>query len=242
MFILNESHKNEKKRKINFFKLLEENPYKYHKKKNYFPPILNNNKITNNENHNSELLFCQNENDKILKSFHDFMKSKSQVIDKNRINYLNFLEKEKERKLNKINNTICFKNKKKINTFKISESQSSIDNYINISKYTKNFGSDVTNPNYYDNITKRLNMKKNKEVMNYNIYVNKTKDNSNYHFRNNFFLRKKLPLPPGKVNNLRYYFLGESKLLRNPIVNPGNICSTPLYTNFNRRKSELSPS
>lgn len=241
MYFPNESYNNDKKRAINFIKLLEQNPYKYHKKKIYFPPILNNSKQIDNENNNSGLLFCQNENDKILKSFHNFIKSKSQILDENRMNYLNFLEKEKERKSYKTNNTINYNKTKNIFPLKISESQSNFDNYKYTPKYLKNNGSDVTNPNYFDNIAKKLKMKKNLEFMNYNRNINKIKNNSNYHYMNsNFPLRKNIPFSPGKINNLRYYFLGESKLQRNPIVNPGNICSTPLYNNFNRKKSEFS--
>ena len=49
--------------------------------------------------------------EKIMKSYHNFMKSKSLILDKNRLNYLKFLEKEKDRKKYTIVN---FRNKFKI--------------------------------------------------------------------------------------------------------------------------------
>ena len=78
------------------------------------------------------------------------------------------------------------------------------------------------------------------EILNYNNNAYKSKYNPNIIYRNNFSLRKNLPLPPGKINSPRFYFLGESKLDRNPIVNPGNRCSSPVYNNFNKRKSEFT--
>ena len=75
--------------------------------------------------------------------------------------------------------------------------------------------------------------------MNYNIHAYKLKAYPNIKSRNNFFLKKNLPLSPGKIKNPRYYLLGESKLTRNLIVNPGNRCISPSYNNFNRRKSEI---
>ena len=85
-------------------------------------------------------------------------------------------------------------------------------------------------------------MKKNIEILNYNTNAYKSKFHSNIIYRNNFSLKKNLPIPPGKINNPRFYFLGESKLDRNPIVNPGNRCLSPAYSNFNRKKSEFAPS
>ena len=84
-------------------------------------------------------------------------------------------------------------------------------------------------------------MKKNIEILNYNTKVYESKYISNIH-RNSFSLNKNFPLSPGKINNPWYYSLGESKLGRNPIVNPGNICLSPTFTNYNKRKSEFTPS
>ena len=251
MFFLNERRNDDTKRSFNFCKLLKENPFKYHKRKNnLFLYEINSNDNNISENNNSELLFCQKENDKIIKSFHNFMKSRSQILDKNKRNYLNFLAKEKERKSNNNNiNTNQFQDFKKYkplnNCLNLSNGNNfSNDRNINYHsfspKYHKNIGSDVTNPNYFDNIAKKLIMQKNMEILNYNNNAYKSKYNSNIIYRNNFSLRKNLPLPPGKINNPRFYFLGESKLDRNPIVNPGNRCSSPVYNNFNKRKSEFS--
>ena len=146
------------KRTKNFFKLLKENPFKFHKRKIYNLSNDNNANNSDNKNINSELLFFHRENDKIIKSFHNFMKSKSIIIDKNKKNYLNFLEKEKERKNNK--NIINHKNKTNINPLKLYGEQLNTINYSLSPRYIKNTGSDVTNPNYFDNIAKKLIMKK----------------------------------------------------------------------------------
>ena len=244
MFFLNESKNNDSRRTINFYKKLKENPFKFHKKKNYF--FWNTIDVKNSQNNNSELLFCQKENDKIIKSYRNIMKNKSRILDKNQMNYLNYLAKEKERKFF-TNNKNKFKNVKNFNPsnyFKIQpiNDNSSVNNNIKSfsfsPKYLKSNGSDVTNPNYFDNIAKKLIMKKNAEILNYNTNAFKLKYNSNIH-RNNYFLKKNLPLPPGKINNPRYYLLGESKLERNPIVNPGNRCNSPDNNNFKRKKSEF---
>ena len=226
------------KRTKNFYKLLKENPFKFHKRKLYDLSNDNDAKNSDNKNINSELLFCQRENDKIIKSFHNFMKSKSQILDKNKKNYLSFLEKEKERKNKK--SIINYKNKTNLYSLKLTEKQfNTINNYSFSSKYIKSSGSDVTNPNYFDIIAKKLIMRKNIDIMNYNMQAYKLKVHPNYKKINNFCLKKNLPLSPGKVNNPRYYILGESKLSRNPIVNPGNGCISPNYINFNRKKSEI---
>lgn len=248
MFLLNERKKNERKRTINFYKSLALNPFKFHRK-NHFLINSNDSKDPSLDTNNSELLFCQKENDKIMKSYHNFMKSKSLILDKNILNYLKFLEKEKDRKKYTIVNfRNKFKNRAVFNPLKLSLNKASDINYNNNSiintssfspKYLKNNGSDITNPNYFDNITKKLILKKNSEILKYNINAYKSKYNKNFHCKNNFSLRKNLPLAPGKVNNPRYYFLGESKLIRNPIVNPGN--RSPTYNSFNKRKSYLSP-
>ena len=238
MYFLNQSHNIDMKRTKNFFKLLKENPFKFHKKKLYDLSNDNNAKNSDNNTINSELLFCQRENDKIIKSFHNFMKSKSQILDKNKKNYLSFLEKEKERKNKK--SILNYKNKTNFYSLKLTENQFNTINNCSFSpKYIKNSGSDITNPNYFDNIAKKLIMRKNIDIMNYNIQAHKLKVHPNYKKINNFCLKKNIPLSPGKINNPRYYFLGESKLTRNPIVNPGNRCISPNYINYNRKKSEI---
>ena len=238
MFYLNESRNNDAKRTLNFYKLLKENPFKYHKKKNYFlsPSECNVNNKNNGDN-NSELSLFYKENERIVKSFHSIMKSKSTIMDKNKRNYLNFLEKEKEKKYN---NHININKSQDINYKHNYKIDTNLINSFSISpKYNKNI-SDVTNPNYFDNIAKKLIMKKNFEIMSYNNNDYKSKYNINSSINKNYFLNKNrnIPLAPGKINNPRYYFLGESKLDRNIIVNPGNRCLSPVY-NFNKKKSEF---
>ena len=188
MYFLNQSHNNDMKRTKNFFKLLKENPFKFHKRKIYNLSNDNNANNSDNKNINSELLFFHRENDKIIKSFHNFMKSKSIIIDKNKKNYLNFLEKEKERKNNKT--IINHKNKTNINPLKLYGEQLNTINYSLSPRYIKNTGSDVTNPNYFDNIAKKLIMKKNIDIMNYNIHAYKLKAYPN--------IKKQKQSPPKK--------------------------------------------
>ena len=123
------------------------------------------------------------------------MKSRSQILDKNKQNYLNFIEREKERKSNNnIINTNQFQDFKKYkplnNCLNLSNDNYTNDrsiNYYSISpKQRKNVGSDVTNPNYFDDIAKKLIMQKNMEILNYNNNANKSKYNSNIIYRNNF--------------------------------------------------------
>ena len=245
MINLTENINSQNQRTINYFKLFEKNPFKYHKKKNNF--FLNSNENTNSNtiNNNSELLFFQKENDKIVKNFHNFIKSKSQIIDKNKLNYIDFLLKEKERK-SLFNNSNRLNNLKNLNYLKLSSDKINNNNYINdinhnnnnypyshSPKYAKNGGSDITNPNYFDNIAKKLIMKKNKEIVDYNFHIKNSIRN-----KNSFSFHRNLPLSPGKINNPRYYYLGESQLIRNPIVHPGNRYLSPINT-FNRKKSEF---
>ena len=240
MFFLNESKNNDAKRTFNFYKLLKENPFKYHKKKNNFLSTNEadaSNKNSRNINNDSDLLLFHKENDRIVKSFHSIIKSKSTIMDKNKRNYLNFLAKDKEKKYNehiKINKSqdISYKPNYKIDT-------DNINSFSVSPKYKKNV-SDVTNPNYFDNIAKKLIMRKNFEILSYNNNNNyKPKFNANSNFKKNYFLNGNIPLEPGKIKNPRYYFLGESKLDRNIIVNPGNRCLSPIY-NFHRKKSEFA--
>jgi hypothetical protein len=63
MFFLNERKNNERKKTINFYKSLALNPFKFHRK-NHFLINSNDSKDPSLDTNNSELLFCQKENDK----------------------------------------------------------------------------------------------------------------------------------------------------------------------------------
>jgi len=102
-------------------------------------------------------------------------------------------------------------------------------------KYGRYKRSDITNPNYFDNILKTLILKKNTNILNYNKNIKRK-----YPKRNYLSFDNELPLPPGRINNLKYYNLGESKLKSNPIVNPGNHFFSPYFIeNYNKKKSEF---
>ena len=80
-------------------------------------------------------------------------------------------------------------------------------------------GSDITNPFFYDHIAKEI-FKKNIETMDYNIKESENKYNKNKKISK--YSDDKLPLAPGKINNPKYYNLGESVLDKNPILNKGD--------------------
>ena len=85
---------------------IEKDPFAYHKKKNssfifkkhYIVPQ-NNLDLNKNQNTiNEEMLFFQNENDKYLNSFNNFMQKKSSMIEENAENYLNYISQNKNLK------------------------------------------------------------------------------------------------------------------------------------------------
>ena len=233
-----------------FKNLFENNPYRYHKKKNCFSSGYNDSE-SNGKNSNQELLLFQKENERNINLFHNFIKCRSQFIEKNKNNYLNFIKNEKEKK-NKINNIRTLNNSKSLSLslFSIDQKNDSNinSNYYNdysrninkfsyrLPKYGKHKRSDITNPNHFDNIMKTLLLKKNINILNYNNNNYKRK----YPKRNYLSFDDELPLPPGRINNLKYYNLGESKLKSNPIVSPGNHFFSPYFIeNYNKKKSEL---
>ena len=246
---LRENENSLRKRTILYRNILEKNPYQYHKKKNYY--------LSNNDpgvqNTNQELLFFQKENEKNMNLFHKFIKCKSQLIENNKINYLTFLA-NKGHKMSAINNNEANINHSQIsisqsndfhNSFNSENNSKEYSPNINIysyhsPRYGKNKGSDITNPNYFDDIAKKLIIKRNKDILNYNYKAYKQKYDSSCQERNCFSFDKQLPLPPGRINNLKYYILGESRLKSNPIVSPGNRCISPFFnSNHNKRKSEF---
>ena len=100
-------------------------------------------------------------------------------------------------------------------------------------------GTDITDHNYYDRISRQLILQMNKNYMDYNQNIlNKRyspiSPNKMLYVRNN-----NLALPPGHISNPKYYNLGESRLKSNPIVNPGN--RAPIFNNYHnhRLKSEF---
>lgn len=216
---------------------------------------------------NQELLLFQNENDKYINSFNKFMKQKSSKIEENTENYLNYLSQE--RMINKMNNSKTIKQnginsyinyshriqpKTKTNLFRnksepelISLSSRGFNNEVNNFKTLEteknNFipgvikakGSDITNPFFYDQVAKEI-MQKNQEVMDYN---RKQSENKYKKKITSKFSDDKIPLGPEKINNPKYYDLGASSLIKNPILNKGIYSPSFSYNAnyFNRYKN-----
>ena len=90
-------------------------------------------------------------------------------------------------------------------------------------------GSDITNPFFYDCIAKEI-IKKNQETMDYNLKESENKFNKNKKLSK--YSDDKLAVAPGKINNPKYYNLGESTLDKNPILNKGDY-SPSFSINYN---------
>ena len=211
--------------------------------------VINNiNNINNSKenNINQELLFFQKANDKYIDSYKNFMQQKSSIIENNAQKYLNYIVQNKNpHNRNNIANTFSNNNEKNnsilpfsnelerkknilsenksasnINSFAIRNKNNTIevDKRNFIPSYIKARGSDITNPFFYDRIAKEI-IKKNQETMDYNL---KESENKYIKKKNMFkYSDDKLAIAPGKINNPKYYNLGESVLDKNPILNKG---------------------
>ena len=168
-------------------------------------------------------------------------------ISLNLNNKTNFFQNNNNDNISVINNTLPvsseFKERKNrlhenrsaknINSFPLRNNLNIINNNNSIEVNKKNFipsiikarGSDITNPFFYDHIAKEI-IKKNQETMNYNI-----KESENKFIKKKKLFKysdDKLALAPGKINNPKYYSLGESVLDKNPILNKGQY--SPSFT------------
>ena len=254
---------------------IEKDPFAYHKKKNasflfnkYYVASPNEINFDGNQNKiNQELLLFQNENDKYINSFNNFMKQKSSEIEENTENYLNYLSQE--RMINKMNNsktikqnginsyinyshriqpktkTSLFRNKSEPELISLSSRgfNNEVNNFKTLETEKNNFipgvikakGSDITNPFFYDQVAKEI-MQKNQEVMDYN---RKQSENKYKKKITSKFSDDKIPLGPEKINNPKYYDLGASSLIKNPILNKGIYSPSFSYNAnyFNRYKN-----
>lgn len=107
-----------------------------------------------------------------------------------------------------------------------------------IANNVKKKNSDITNPFYYNEISKEF-IKLNQEVMDYN---RKESENKYKKKKKNFrYSNDEIALSPEKIKNPNYYDIGESKLEINPIINKGfySMSYSRNYKNFNRHKSDL---
>ena len=209
----------------------------------------NNDPIGNNAN--QELLIFQKANDRYMDSYNNFMKQKSSSIEINAQKYLNYITKNKKPyNINNVNvnllpnnkekttstlplsndyrfkKNIIYENKSASNLNTLSKRNNNIinNNTIEVDKrnfipnYIKARGSDITNPFFYDRIAKEI-IKKNQEAMDYNLKESESK----YITKKNLpkYSADKVALAPGKINNPKYFSLGESVLDKNPILNKG---------------------
>ena len=106
---------------------MENDPFIYHKKKTDLI----------NDNNNQELLFFQNEHDKDINSYNSFMKNKSNTIDINARNYLNYISHEK-----RINEKNGIHSRNNYNNYNNGE---------NINKENYNYFSTLNNDNISSN-------------------------------------------------------------------------------------------
>ena len=168
-------------------------------------------------------------------------------ISLNLNNKTNYFQNNNNDNISAINNTLPVSNEykerknrlhenrsaKNINSFPLRNNLNIFNNNNSIEVNKKNFipsiikarGSDITNPFFYDHIAKEI-IKKNQETMNYNI-----KESENKFIKKKKLFKysdDKLALAPGKINNPKYYSLGESVLDKNPILNKGQY--SPSFT------------
>ena len=188
------------------------------------------------------------------------MKKKSYLIEENAEKYLNYITNSKNQNKNNnlsqnnINNYLQNRNHNilpPLTNKNLSKSKSELNINLLSSRYPiksenekNNFipsiikvrGTDITNPFYYDHVTQEI-MNKNLETMDYNIKMSENK------LKKKKIMSKyddnKIALAPNKINNPKYYDLGESLLDKNPILNKGNYSpSFSLNANyFNRHKN-----
>ena len=178
----------------------------------------------NGENVNQELLFFQKENDKNIDLYKNFMKNKSSSIEAHAQNYLNFLSQHKN--LSPQNKNY---NNNNLKRFSLKKNKSVADMTKIYTEKKKNFvpsfikvrASDITNPFYYDGIAKEI-IKRNREIMEYNIKESERKYNCNKIRKISRNSSDLLPYAPGQITNPDYYNLGDSFLNSNPIVNYRN--------------------
>ena len=238
------------KRTKHIIDILEKNPFVFHKKKNIFNSISNNESkeinIKDNINNDKDVLNFQRVHEENRNIFNDLIEQKSKKIEINVQNYLNFIaEKNKSDILKKNNQNLPLLNSHpKYRNLKKSSTENNLflsNSPLNLNKNyffgKKGKRSDITNPFFYDGIPEGI-IKLNKEVMDYNI-----KESENKHNKDKILYKyyDDLPIGPQQINNPKYYNLGESSLEINPIISRGHypMINSRSYKNFNRHKSEF---
>ena len=197
------------------------------------------NQNLNGENVNQELLVFQKENDKNINLYNSFMKNKSSSIEAHAQNYLNFISQHRNLSPQNKNNINLNINNNNFYNYPLKRNKSVADmekiNLENQKNFVPGFikvrTSDITNPFFYDGVAKEI-MKRNKEIMEYNLRESERKYNNNKIRKISRISNDSLPYAPGQITNPDYYNLGDSVLNANPIVNNRYIGTNP-FIQFN---------
>ncbi len=193
---------------------------------------------------NREMLYFQKDNEKYLDSYNSYINDKKSEIEGIAVRYLNYMKnhpsppKSIESKINKENinnnfNTIDNnrglgkRSCSEMDIFNRGNNNTIEENKRFIPRYIKVRSCDITNPFFYDQIAKEV-FNRNKDTLNYNLAVSEKKfEEKKYMMK---FDDKKLAIAPGKIRNSKYYDLGKSSLISNPIIN------NEVYINYSRKK------
>lgn len=136
---------------------------------------------------------------------------------------------------NIMNKAMSYDENNIINNLYNDKSLDGRNNYFNRVPNLK--GTDITDQNYYDKISKQLILQMNKNYQDYNQNLLNKRYSPLTANKMLFIKNDDLALPPGHISNPRYYNLGESRLSSNPIVNPGN--RAPIFNHYNNHNHKL---
>jgi hypothetical protein len=151
---------------------IAKDPFTFHKKKNSLMNLLNINN-QRDTNKNQELLFLQKSNDSDINLFNDFMKKKSDTIDTNSRNYLNYITQG----ITKVNRFNFHTSQKKNNRQKYRINYDSIKENINSNNndfLTLN-NNKLLNSDYIEIEKKRLFFSNKNNTTEKNIFNNRNK-------------------------------------------------------------------
>ena len=249
LFFWNERPAKRIKRIENALKL---DPFLYHKKKNVISSRFNDSNEKDGQNENRELLFCQDENKRLINLHKNYINSKSSTIEANTDNYLKYMMKERQLSHKIIPTEPAFSfeniydnnaiNKKHVKKFPYQESftpnkylLNNNNNNLNISHYrVDSMGSKNKKDKlkYRNNCEKYLNDFDNINEVSYegdnNIYnnIHVLNNNTNDNIRNSNFLPRIQSLKgTTDITNHNYYDKISKQLIQQMNIN---------YQNFNK--------
>ncbi len=181
---------------------LKMDPFLYHKKKNVISSGFNDSNEKDGENTNTELLFCQDENNKQINLYKNYINSKSSNIEANTGNYLKYMMKQKKSS----HKTIPIATEPNVPIENIYDN--SIINKKHVKKYS--YQESYTPNKYFLNNNNNLNISnyridsrgtknnKNNNILNYNNYG----DNNIYNLK--YLLPNKNNNPFTNINEVSY--------------------------------------